>query len=365
MAKILVVDDEEVIRRLYNSILSEVGHEIFVAEDAEKAKSILSKEEFDVAVVDRILPGQEDGVDILKLIQAKYPLCQIIMLSGFPTFSSASEAIRCRAFDYLTKPVKAKKLCEVVNAALKEKSLQEEQALSAEKNKKSYEEMKSKQEMLHHDMRSLLIGIIGFTNLLVNRTALDDDQLGYCKQIQKCSIQLEDMVNTYLDISHLEQPHFQPNKTEFDFLDLARQSRKTLHFLADEKNVEISMIYNKKMLSIEDVLSFKGDRVYLQNAMDNLLKNAIEASPLDRRVKIKIKNANSHIWVAVQNWGTIPSSLRSTFFEKYTTSGKRKGMGIGTYMANLVVKAHGGEINFESSEDKGTEVLIKLPLPSG
>jgi len=364
MAKILVVDDEEVIRRLYNSLLSAVGHEIFVAEDAEKAKFILSKEEFDVAVVDRILPGQEDGVDILKFIQARHPLCQIIMLSGFPTFSSASEAIRCRAFDYLTKPVKATKLCEVVNAALKEKSLQEEQTLSAEKNKKSYEEMKSKQEMLQHDMRSLLIGIIGFTNLLVNRTSLDDDQLGYCKQIQQCSIQLEDMVNTYLDISHLEQPHFQPNKTEFDFLDLARQSRKALHFLADEKNVEISMIYNKKMLSIDDGLSFKGDRMYLQNAMDNLLKNAIEASPLDRRVKIKIKNANSHIWVTIQNWGVIPARLRSTFFEKYTTSGKRKGMGIGTYVANLVVKAHGGEIRFESSEDKGTEVLIKLPLPA-
>ncbi len=365
MAKILVVDDEEAIHHLYNSILSEVGHEVFVAEDAEKAKSILSKEEFDVAVVDRILPGQEDGVDILRFIQAKHPLCQIIMLSGFPTFSSASEAIRCRAFDYLTKPVKATKLCEVVNAAVKEKNFQEAQTLNAEKNKKSYEEMKSKQEMLQHDMRSLLIGIIGFANLLINRTSLDEAQLEYCKQIQQCSGQLENMVNAYLDISHLEQTHFQLNKTTFNFLDIARQSRKTLHFLADEKNVDISIIYNKKLLSIGDVLFFEGDRMYLQNAIDNLLKNAIEASPPDRRVKLKIKNTNSHLWVTVQNWGAIPASLRPTFFEKYTTSGKGKGMGIGTYMANLVVKAHGGEIIFESSEGKGTEILIKLPLPSG
>ena len=88
------------------------------------------------------------------------------------------------------------------------------------------------------------------------------------------------MVNTYLDISHLEQRHFQLNKTKFDFLNIARESRKMLHFLADEKNLDISIIYNKKILSIEDILPFEGDRMYLQNTINNLLKNAIECQGL-------------------------------------------------------------------------------------
>lgn len=363
MASILVLDDEEVIRLLYKRILSEANHKVFVAKDAGEAKFLLSQKDLDVAIVDRILPGKENGLDIMRLIQTQQPLCQTILLSGYPTFNSASEALRCNAFDYLTKPVQKTRLCAVVEAAVKAKKLRKEKILSAEKNKKSYDEMKSKQEMLHHDMRSLLIGIIGFTNLLTNRTSLDEVQREYCKQIQQCSIQLENMVNTYLDISHLERD-FHLNKTKFNFLDIVKQARRTLHFMADEKNVEISLIYNKKMLSIGDVRSFEGDRMYLQNAIDNLLKNAIEASPPDQRVKVKIKDANGRLLIAIHNWGTIPDNIRSTFFEKYATSQKKNGMGLGTYMANLVVKAHGGEITFDSSGDEGTEVLIKLPPAS-
>ena len=362
MAKILVVDDEEAIRVVYKSLLCDMGHEVLVAQDAEETKSILSEEELDVAIVDRILRGEEDGVSILKLIKAKQPLCQAILFSGYPTFNSASEAVRCNAFDYLTKPIEKTKLCEVVMAAVKEKKLRKKQSLNAEKEKKCYEEMKSKHEMLQHDMRSLLIGIIGFVNLLINRTSLDDVQLEYCKQIQQCSIQLENMVNTYLDISHLEQRPFQLNKTTFDILNIARESRKILHFLADEKNVDIAIIYNKKILSIEDILLFEGDRMYLQNTVNNLLKNAIEASPPDQRVKIKIKDIDNCLWLSIHNWGTIPENVRPTFFEKHTTSGKNRGMGLGTYMASLVAKAHNGEITFHSSEDKGTEVSMKLPL---
>ena len=84
-------------------------------------------------------------------------------------------------------------------------------------------------------MRSLLIGIGGFTNLLITRTSLDDTQMEYCRQIQQCSIQLENMVNTYLDITNLEQKTFQIEKAEFNVMDVVRQSRKSLRFLADEK----------------------------------------------------------------------------------------------------------------------------------
>ena len=364
MAKILIVDDEEEIRSLYEQIVAGMGHGVFVAKDAEEAKSIiLAEEDLDVALVDRVIPGEEDGLDIVKFIQVNQPLCQTILVSGYPTFDSAAEALRHSAFDYLTKPVTTRQLCKVVGAAVKEKDLQKGKVLDAERKKKAYNELKSKQELLQHDMRLLLISIMGFANLLIKRTSLNEVQLAYCKQIQHASIQLENMVNTYLDISNLEQEAFQPDKALFNLLDIIKQSRKTLHFLADEKNVDISIIYNKGMLSIDDVLSFEGSRVYLQNAIDNLVKNAIEASPPDKRVKIKIKDADAFVSISVHNWGTVPEDVRSTFFEKYASSGKKKGLGLGTYMAKLVVKTHAGQIGFNSSEDEGTEVLMTLPFP--
>ncbi len=362
MAKVLIVDDEDDIRKAYGLLITGMGHHVFEAKDAEESKAIvLTQKDLDIALVDRILSGNKSGLEILEFIQINRPLCQTVVVSGYPTFDSASEAIRLNAFDYLTKPVNREQLSQVIDAAVKEKSLREKEILDAEKNKKGYEELKTKQEMLQHDMRSLLIGIIGFSNLLISRTSLDEIQMEYCRQIQQCSIQLENMVNTYLDITNLEQETFQIEKSEFNILDAVRQSRKSLRFLADEKNVEISLILNKKIMAKDDALIFKGNRMYLQNAINNLLKNAIEASPQDRRVKLKVKHAGGSLSIVVHNWGTVPEDVRTTFFEKYASSGKKGGVGLGTYMASLVVKAHNGRIGVDSSEEKGTEVSMILP----
>lgn len=362
MAKVLIVDDEEDIRKVYSLLISSMGHEVSEAKNVEEAKSvILSERELDVALVDRVFPGKESGLEILEFLRVSQPLCQTVIVSGYPTFDSASEALRLNAFDYLTKPLKKGQLSQVIDAAVREKSLQEKKILDAEKNKKGYEALKTKQEILQHDMRSLLIGIIGFSNLLINRTSLDDIQMEYCKQIQQCGIQLENMVNTYLDITNLEQETFQLEKSEFNILDVVRQSRRALRFLADEKNVDISLIFNKKAISKNDVLIFDGNRIYIQNAINNLLKNAIEASPQDRGVKVNLKEKDGAISIAIHNWGTVPEEVSATFFEKYASFGKIGGVGLGTYMASLVVKAHNGRISVDSSEEKGTEVLMLLP----
>ena len=362
MARVLIVDDEKGIREAYGKLVSQMEHEVFTAKNNEEANAIvLTERDLDIALIDRVFPGEKSGLDIAEFIRISQPLCQTVLMSGYPTFDSASEALRLSVFDYLTKPVTGEMLAQVINAAVREKTLREKKILDAEKNKKGYEELKTKQEMLQHDMRSLLIGITGFSNLLMNRTILDETQMEYCHQIQMCSVQLENMVNTYLDITNLEQEAFQIEKSEFNILNAVRQSRRALRFLADAKNVEISLIFNKKVASKDDVLIFKGNRMYFQNAVSNLLKNAIEASPQDRRVKIRVNEADDSITVGIHNRGSIPKDIQDSFFEKYVSSGKKGGVGLGTYMARLVVAAHSGKIGFETSEEKGTEVLMTLP----
>ena len=362
MAKVLVVDDDEDIRSLFQQMISAAHHDVFVAMDAEEAKSIIiSEEDLDIAIVDRILPGDGDGLDVLEFIKINQPLCRTVLLSGHPTFNSASKAIHHKAFDYLTKPVRKNRLYEVIDAAVKEKNVLKGEIFAAEKNKKGYEELRSKQEMLRHDKRSLLIGINGFINLLVQKTSLDEKQFEYCRQIRQCSIQLETMVNTYLNMSNFERGDFQLTKTKFSILDLIRQSRNALGFLADEKNVEITLMFNRKKLSTKDVLEIEGDRMYLQNAINNLLKNAIEASPPGNRIEIRIKELRDYISISIHNWGTIPDDVRYTFFEKYASSGKKSGLGLGTYIVKLIVKAHDGKTTFRSSDTEGTDISILLP----
>jgi signal transduction histidine kinase len=145
---------------------------------------------------------------------------------------------------------------------------------------------------------------------------------------------------------------------------MVAQVRSTLRNIADKKNVDIIIIFNKQYYTLEHNLPFIGDKIYLQSALDNLVKNAIEASPQNQTVKIKIKHDNAWLWVSVHNWGMVPEQILSCFFEKYATAGKKNGTGLGTYMAHLVVTSHGGSISVKSSQDEGTTVKIGLPIKS-
>ena len=170
------------------------------------------------------------------------------------------------------------------------------------------------------------------------------------------------MVNTYIDVVRLETGSYNPLQERFNFMEIVAQVRRTLRNIADKKNVDIVIIFNKKFYALGQELPFTGDKIYLQSALDNLVKNAIEASPENRSVKINVKHDNERVRVYIHNWGMVPEQMRSCFFEKYATAGKRNGTGLGTYMARLVVTGHEGSISFKSSQDEGTTVRIELPI---
>ena len=70
MARALIVDDEQDILKTYSLLISGMGHEVFVAKDLEEAKSvILTERDLDIALVDRVLPGEESGLEIKKVVK--------------------------------------------------------------------------------------------------------------------------------------------------------------------------------------------------------------------------------------------------------------------------------------------------------
>ncbi len=125
MARILVVDDEESIRFSFRKILSRAGYDVIVAAHMIDAKAILPANEFEVAIIDRLLESY-DGIDLIKHIKTVQPYCETILVSAYPTFKSASETLKLNAFAYLTKPVKKDELCQAVGeAVLKARSRRE------------------------------------------------------------------------------------------------------------------------------------------------------------------------------------------------------------------------------------------------
>jgi len=125
MASVLIVDDEASIRTTLAEFLREDGHEVAVAATAQDALRVLDGGVFDVVVSDIIMPRMS-GIELVEALQRAAPRSKVILITGEPTFETASAAVRLNAFDYLAKPVRGAAICKAVRAAAHVKALEDE-----------------------------------------------------------------------------------------------------------------------------------------------------------------------------------------------------------------------------------------------
>jgi len=102
--RVLIVDDEEGIRRLLVSLCRREGYETLVAADGASAFALLEKTPIDVSIIDLFLPDVH-GLEVLRRIKERYPSSEVIILTGHADFETAVEAMRLGAYDYLQKPI--------------------------------------------------------------------------------------------------------------------------------------------------------------------------------------------------------------------------------------------------------------------
>jgi len=100
---ILVIDDEEVVRVLFQSLLDEEGYKTLLAEDGHRGIELLDQHTPAVALVDKNLPDIS-GLDLIASEKKRHPNTEFIMITGYASLDSAVKAMEVGAFSYLTKP---------------------------------------------------------------------------------------------------------------------------------------------------------------------------------------------------------------------------------------------------------------------
>ncbi len=127
MSRILIVDDEESIRRSLAGILSDEGFETGTATDGEDALSVLREgpETTNLVLLDIAMPGR-DGVEILAEIRQGWPDLPVVMMSGHGTIETAVRATQLGAFDFIEKPLSIEKLLLTLRHALERSRLERE-----------------------------------------------------------------------------------------------------------------------------------------------------------------------------------------------------------------------------------------------
>ena len=121
--RILAVDDDETIIKLYNNILKNMGHDIEVAYSGAEAIEKVAKESFDMFILDLILPDIT-GTELLKKIKEKIQGAPVIIVTANPTLESSMDAIKTGGvYDYIVKPFESKDLHSVIQRAIEKAEL--------------------------------------------------------------------------------------------------------------------------------------------------------------------------------------------------------------------------------------------------
>jgi two-component system NtrC family response regulator len=125
LGRILLVEDDESLRRVTQVQLEKCGFQTAVAADVPEALEMLEKEARDLVITDLNLPGIS-GLELVKQVRLEYPGTSVIVVTAYGTIETAVEAMKTGAYDYVSKPVHPDELRALVNRALERQRLIEE-----------------------------------------------------------------------------------------------------------------------------------------------------------------------------------------------------------------------------------------------
>jgi DNA-binding NtrC family response regulator len=118
--RILIVDDDETVRRSYLRSLESMFCNIESACDGDEALQTMARKPFDVVLLDMRMPGQ-NGLTVLSTIKKNWPDSEVVIITGYPSMASAKEAVRLGAYDYIVKPVAPQDVINITDSAITHK----------------------------------------------------------------------------------------------------------------------------------------------------------------------------------------------------------------------------------------------------
>jgi DNA-binding NtrC family response regulator len=166
--RILIVDDEEVLRDVLDAVLRREGFEVIPAASGEEALNVLEGEDVDLVILDVMLPGIS-GIDTLRAIRIANPHLPVIVITAFSSIDGAIDAMKQGAFHYIPKPFKNEEVIITVNKALEQRRLtHENERLKAElSDKYAYSNIIGKSETMRKVFDLIRLAAPSRSNILV------------------------------------------------------------------------------------------------------------------------------------------------------------------------------------------------------
>lgn len=214
---------------------------------------------------------------------------------------------------------------------------------------------------ISYELRTPLNAIVGFAEILENQFfgSLNDRQLEYSHAIVESSQRLMTLINDILDLASIEAGYLHLDRTEIEVRSLLETIETLGHERALNRNIRL------KLDCPEDAGTAFVDERRLKQALFNLLSNAIKFTPQGGSVTLGAERDGNMVRLRVTDTGIgIPGEDQARVFGKFEVSGgqaRQSGAGLGLSLVKSLVEMHGGWVELESTEGKGTSVTCHIP----
>lgn len=342
-------------------------------------EKLKSGKEYDVVITDYLLPGI-NGVELLSEMNKKGFDVPTIVLTGQGSEKIAVKALKEGAYDYLVKDISAfqmlptvvervyrRKQLEKRNLELQQKIYQQNRELNETNNNLmlySKELIKAERMAsllnfvrgISHELNNPLAGIVGFSELLLNKVDPNDPIREDLEEIRECAYRVKDIVSKLAKFAGSEKQKARRIKVH-------KMLDEVLGFFtpqAETANIEVEKDYTDEDPVIEVV------SVNIQQGIMALLINAREAMPEGGRVLISTDTYDDSVEISISDTGRgiEKDNLEKVFSPFFSAHKGEKAMGMGLAVTYGIIKENGGEIRVNSQVDKGTIFTITLPLIS-
>jgi signal transduction histidine kinase/CheY-like chemotaxis protein len=233
-------------------------------------------------------------------------------------------------------------------------------ALNAEERNRTLEENARLREdverMSRHDLKTPLNSILGATRLLRDDSRLTTEQRELVGVLQRSGFRMLEMVNLTLGLFKMETGAYDFRPQAVDLREVVTRVLVDLHSYAEASAVTLHMEGSDRT-----PVYVRGEELLCYSIAANVVKNAIEAAGPGKRVTVTLMRGEPVV-LAVHNPGEVPAEVASRFFEKYVTSGKSGGTGLGTYSARLMARAQLGDLQLHTDKTGTTLALTMRPL---
>ncbi len=368
--RLLVVDDEEVTRRILRLHLGRAGYSVTSAENGMDAIVLLRQHDYDLVILDIAMP-KIDGLEVLKHIRRTYsPIdLPVIMVTAKTEVQDAIEALKTGANDYVTKPFAPAVLIARVQSQLLCKSA----ADIFRENERRRRRLDAMQNdffnMVVHEMNSPLAAANAALTFFVERNAkkLAGPDAGHLNIVLRNLDRLSRLSTDLLDIAKMESGAWTVSRRKSNLGVIIRSACETLNPLAEKQSIGLKFGWTDTDSAVwADV-----DPARIEQAIINLVHNAIRFA--SRVVRVRLESDSRICRIAVEDDGPgIEAHDLPHIFNKFYKGARKPerekaGSGLGLAIVKGIAEAHGGTVEAcnivdEAGRTEGARLTLALPL---